>query len=352
MFTNLRRFALAGGLSAVILLNAFSLAANPGEEGGLVKWMTLQEALEKVKTAPRPIILDFYTDWCGWCKHMMKTTYSDPGLAGYINQNFYPVQFDAEGKDTIEFLGKTYKPTAPEPRRPHEFAVEMLNGKLSYPSTIFLNNYDPAKNKFQTSLSAAGYLDVRKIEPILIFILENASRNCNFDDFNAQYEKAFFDSLNKEKMERLKWTDPKQFFSVGFQKKRKTLVMIDSEWCNACKVMRRATFSDTACADYLSKTFELVELNALSADEYAFNGKIFSGAYNEQIPFNKLSMELCRNNLVLPMLVVLDENNTILDAVPGYIHPRFLKDIARYYGGDIFRQKSWADYMKDVYPQN
>ncbi|MFM2206340.1 MAG: hypothetical protein RL213_315 [Bacteroidota bacterium] len=323
-----------------------------GEEGGLVKWISLTEAMEKVKTAPRPIIIDFYTDWCGWCKHMMRTTYSDPGLAGYINQNFYAVKFDAEGKDTVEYLGKTYKPTSPDPRRPHEFAVEMLNGKLSYPSTIFLNNYDAAKNRFGTSLSAAGYLEIRKVEPILIFILENASRNCNFDDFNAQYEKAFFDSLNQQRMEQLTWTDPKKFFSPDFKKSRKTLVMIDSEWCNACKVMRRTTFSDTSCAEYLSKTFDLVELNSLTPDEYYFNGKSFAGAYNEQIPFNKLSMELCRNNLVLPMLVVLDEKNAIIDAVPGYIHPRFLRDISRFYGSDAYRSKSWADYMKEIYPQN
>ncbi|MFM9052388.1 MAG: thioredoxin family protein, partial [Bacteroidota bacterium] len=212
---------------------SISIQAQPDESGSLVKWMTLQEAMQKVKTAPRPIILDFYTDWCGWCKHMMKTTYADPGLAQYINSNFYPVKFDAEGKDTIEYLGKTYVPTAPEPRRPHQFAVEMLQGKLSYPSTIFLNGYDAEKNKFNLSLSAAGYLETRKIEPILIFMLENASRNCNFDDFRVQYEKAFFDSTNADQMAKLKWTDPKIFFNPDFKKSRKTLVLVDSEWCNA-----------------------------------------------------------------------------------------------------------------------
>jgi hypothetical protein len=324
-------------------------AQQPDEMGSLVKWITLQEAMEKVKTSPKPIILDFYTDWCGWCKHMMKTTYADPGLAQYINLNFYPVKFNAEGKDTIVYLGKTYRPTSPEPRRPHELAIELLNGKLSYPSTIFLNGYDAAQNKFAFSLSAAGYLETQKIEPILIFILENASRNCNFDDFKAQYERAFFDSTNNVAMDKLTWIAPETFFRPEYSRKRKTLVLVDSEWCNACKVMRRTSFSDTMNLEYIKQTYELVEVNALSDGSYYFNNKQLNGSFNEQIPFNKLSMELCRNNLVLPMLVVLDEQNTILDAVPGFIPSRFLRDISHYYGDNVFKEKSWKDYTQTLY---
>ena len=337
-------------LLVIILFFFCRLAfAQQPDEGSLVQWMTLQDAMEKIKTAPKPIILDFYTDWCGWCKHMMRTTYANPGLAQYINTNFYPVKFNAEGKDTIEYLGKTYKPTSPEPRRPHEFAIEMLQGKLSYPTTIFLNNYDKAQNKFQVSLNAAGYLETQKIEPILIFVLENASRNCNFDDFNAQYQKAFYDSTNQSQMDKLKWVASKTFFNAGYQKKKKTLIMIDSEWCNACKVMRRTTFSDTANVKYLAETYDLVELDALSMDTLTFSGQALSGAFNEQIPFNKLSMSLCGNNLVLPMLLVLDEENKIIDRIPGFIHPRFLKDISHFYGENVYKTKQWPDYMKQVH---
>ncbi|MFM8486739.1 MAG: hypothetical protein ACKOCH_10410, partial [Bacteroidota bacterium] len=33
---------------------------------GYVKWMTIEQALERCKTERRKIFVDVYTDWCGW----------------------------------------------------------------------------------------------------------------------------------------------------------------------------------------------------------------------------------------------------------------------------------------------
>ena len=104
--------------------------AQPDAEGSLVKWMSITDALEKVKTQPKPIIMDFYTDWCGWCKRMMQTTYANPSLAQYINANFYPVKFNAETKDTIEYLGQKYGPLGVGQRTTHALAAKLLQNKM------------------------------------------------------------------------------------------------------------------------------------------------------------------------------------------------------------------------------
>lgn len=44
------------------------------------------------------ILIDVYTDWCGWCKVMDEKTYSDPYVAKFMNDNFVCVKLNAEDK--------------------------------------------------------------------------------------------------------------------------------------------------------------------------------------------------------------------------------------------------------------
>ncbi len=63
---------------------------------GNVQWITWEEAMELSKTEPRKIVVDVYTDWCGWCKKMDKATFQDEEIVEYINENYYAIKFNAE----------------------------------------------------------------------------------------------------------------------------------------------------------------------------------------------------------------------------------------------------------------
>ena len=46
-------------------------AQNKAAEGNsVIKWYTIEEAEKLFNKSPRPIFIDTYTDWCGWCKKM------------------------------------------------------------------------------------------------------------------------------------------------------------------------------------------------------------------------------------------------------------------------------------------
>ncbi|NLA50280.1 MAG: DUF255 domain-containing protein, partial [Bacteroidales bacterium] len=74
----------------------FSQASSPASETG-VRWYSMEEAEKLYNKSPRPIFIDTYTDWCGWCKKMDNETFTDPVIADLLNSKFYPVKFNAEG---------------------------------------------------------------------------------------------------------------------------------------------------------------------------------------------------------------------------------------------------------------
>ncbi|HNP48744.1 MAG TPA: DUF255 domain-containing protein [Bacteroidia bacterium] len=319
----------------------------PDAEGNLVKWMSWSEAFEKVKENPKPILMDFYTDWCGWCKVMMKNTYGNPGIAQYVNTYFYPVKFNAEGKDTVEYLGKKYLPTSKEPRTPHELAVHLLQGKLMYPTTLFLGGYDKEKNEFKLNMLASGYLDQAKIEPILVYTVENVYRNSSMDDFRDEYTKAFYDSVFAKRKDSVNWVTAKSAFASSLPKKKKTLLYLNTDWCNACKVMKKTSFNDSLYADYVKEKFELVNFNVDLTDTIFYKGQALTNLKSPQAPFHQLALLLSRNGFALPTMVILDEYMDVIDAIPAYIPPRFMNNIVHYYGDGINKLKSWQAYMDE-----
>lgn len=323
-------------------LSAQTEMPTTAEPQSLVNWMTLKEAETHYKEVPKPIIIDFYTEWCGWCKVMMKNTYSNPGIASYINANFYPVKFDAETKDTVEFDGVKYAPTGKEKRDPNEFAVKMLNGKMVYPSTLFLNK---AAN---FNMSAQGYLEPQKIEPMLVFVLENAFRSSTFDDFKNNFEKAFYDSSQQVLYEKVKWKTPLESFAENQKSSgKKRIVFIHTEWCNTCRVMYRTTFADSSLQTYLNKKFDLVNFNPENKDVLYFEGKSYQNQPTREMPFHQLVYTLDRKAFALPQMVILDDKDAILDVISFYIAPDVFDDIIHFYGDDRYKNTKWEDFQKE-----
>lgn len=171
----------------IVLITSFGLSSWAPRDGEseTVKWLTFEEAVELSKKEKKKIFVDVYTDWCGWCKVMDKSTFNDPAVAKVLNAQFYPVKLNAEQREDITFSGHTFKFVSNGRSGYHELAASLLNNKLSYPTVVFLTD------DFKIIQPIPGYRKADEFHKIAQYIGEDHYINGTWEDFLKNYKSPY-----------------------------------------------------------------------------------------------------------------------------------------------------------------
>lgn len=102
----MKRDRVLAAIVAAVFAFAFSVSVYA------FSWMSnLTDGLRDAKAKKKPVMADFYTDWCGWCKKLDKDTYSDPKVAA-LAEKFICVKVDGEKyPDLVSKYGISGYPT-------------------------------------------------------------------------------------------------------------------------------------------------------------------------------------------------------------------------------------------------
>jgi thioredoxin-related protein len=167
----------------VLIIMPFMAFMQSTNSTGPVSWLSFEDAVTASQQEQKKIFIDVYTDWCGWCKRMDATTFSNPAVAEMLQSNFYPVKLNAEQREPITFDEHTFNFIPRGTKGYHELAATLLNGKLSYPSVVFLNE------KFEIIQVLPGYRKAGEFLKIITFIGEDHYLTTSWEDFSKTYEK-------------------------------------------------------------------------------------------------------------------------------------------------------------------
>ena len=154
-------------LLAVSLLPALAFAASPAAP----EWRSWNEGLRQAAATGRPVLVDVYTSWCGWCRRMDRDVYSRDDVAHYLRDRYVTVRLDAESPEAAEYLGHRYTSA----QIAQHFQVS------GYPTTIFL------RASGEHMANVPGYVEGDRFLLLLRYVAEgHADRNEPFTEFEKQ----------------------------------------------------------------------------------------------------------------------------------------------------------------------
>jgi thioredoxin-related protein len=145
-------------LLAVFFLLSLHLSA---QKKNTVRWVSFNQLDDSLAVHPKKVLIDFYTDWCTYCRKMDKVVFTQPAVVERLNTSYYSVRMDAESADTIFFEGQFFiNDQLGKTRRPvHQLAqlLALNEGQFTPPVLIILDeNFTIQKRYFQ-------YLDSKKL---------------------------------------------------------------------------------------------------------------------------------------------------------------------------------------------
>lgn len=117
-------------------------------------WFSLNEGLAAAKATGKNVLVDVYTDWCGFCHKLDKEVFAVAPVAPYLAENFVCIRINAEDQAEGQ-------------------AFARKSGVRAFPTSIFLNSKGDQISQFAGFKPAETYL--QKLQQIQAISERNGS---------------------------------------------------------------------------------------------------------------------------------------------------------------------------------
>ena len=148
-----------------------STAANASAKKLDTPFKPFDEAFASARKEQKLVMVDVYTDWCGWCKKLDQDVYTDPKVVGELANHFEATKLNAESKVTHKFDDNTLT----------EAQIAGHWGIDSYPTIMFLSSTDSVVKVL------TGYIPAAEFDAILRYMSSGAYQTEEFEDWKKTH---------------------------------------------------------------------------------------------------------------------------------------------------------------------
>lgn len=138
-------------------------------------WVGFDQGFSLSQKQGKPMLVDFYTTWCHWCKVMDEKTFNHQEVKAFLQAHFIAVRILAEDKNAyLTYKGKKY----------NHVEFSKAAGVRGYPSLAFFDK----KGEIITIIP--GYVPADSFLPILKYIKQECyMKKISFKDFLKKQEE-------------------------------------------------------------------------------------------------------------------------------------------------------------------
>ena len=132
-----------------------------------LNWLSYNEGLALTEKENKYVLINFYTDWCGYCKKMDKEAYSNEEVKSILNEHFVIVKVNAESENKVIENGEEIT----------ERELARLYQVSGYPTNWFL------ESNHSRIAPLPGYVTTEQFIPVLNYIGEGWYKTISFKEY-------------------------------------------------------------------------------------------------------------------------------------------------------------------------
>jgi thioredoxin-related protein len=170
------------GRILAILIGSFLLGNQAVMAQSNIAWMNWNAAIDAQKKEPKKIFVFVYRKDCPHSAKMDSISFKDTAVVYMLNFEFFPVRLNAESTDTVLYQCLTLINEKSGDFNFHQLAVSLLNGDMSFPSIVILDEDEKRINL------SKGYKNATVMQNTLVFFADDGHKANQAQQFGAAYK--------------------------------------------------------------------------------------------------------------------------------------------------------------------
>ncbi len=184
-----------------------------------INWRSYDDGMKLIKTENKKGFLNFFADWCGYCKIMDRKTFKDAKVIGFLNEHFISMKVNSDKKKMIA----------------RQYMVRGL------PTSWFLSGQG------EKIFVQPGYIEPHKMLNLLTTIKK----------------------IDTGSPASVKWRSYQEGMEIGKSENKKIFITFTSKTDPYSEVMENNTFKDPRVIEYLNSNYIAVKIDLNSDRQLA-----------------------------------------------------------------------------------